>query len=140
MTQDDAGRPYASEVRLTPKGLEEATKRDEEIKAKVAAEGGERKDGRSRPRMVQVENRMVTLKVTCEDKDGEREITVNVADSIGKMKHAATVAFDAPIEYSVYCGVSPETPEGTMLSRAHLNDLKDGDYIHLKPSPAKVEA
>lgn len=80
----------------------------------------------------------LTLQVTCEGKDGEQEITANVADSIGKMKHAATVAFDAPIEYSVFCNVSPETPEGTMLSRTHLTDLKDGDHIHLKPAPAKA--
>lgn len=64
VTQDDAGRPYASLVRLTPKGLEEATKRDEEIKAKAAVEGGERKEPRPRQRTAPVDSRMVTLKVT----------------------------------------------------------------------------
>jgi hypothetical protein len=43
--------------------------------------------------------------------------------SIGKLKHAATVEFGAPIDLNVYCQVSPENPEGVLLTRAILNTM-----------------
>lgn len=43
--------------------------------------------------------------------------------SQGKLKHSATVEFGAPIDLNVYCQVSPENPEGVLLTRAILNNM-----------------
>lgn len=71
--EDDEKRVFASEVKLTEQGLQEATVREEEFQKRVAS--GEKKEPREprerRDRRVREEDdRTVTLKVTCEGKSG----------------------------------------------------------------------
>jgi hypothetical protein len=49
--------------------------------------------------------------------------------STGKLKHSATVEFGAPIDLNVYCQVSPEYPEGVLLTRAILNLMSVSQFI-----------
>jgi hypothetical protein len=141
--EDDEKRVFASDVKLTVQGLQEAAVREEEFQKRVAS--GEKREPREpreprerRERRVREEDdRTVTLKVTCEGKSGEKQITAKVGQSIGKLKHTAAAEFEAPIEYSVYCHVSPSNPEGTLLTRSLLSNLTDNDVIHLAAGPEK---
>ena len=42
---------------------------------------------------------------------------------LGKLKHAATVEFDAPIEFNVFCKVTAENPEGILLTKAIFTEM-----------------
>lgn len=135
--QDDGGRAYAADVKLTEQGVQEATVRDEEFKKKLAAEGKEprapreRRERRERRDDAGDDSRTVTLKVTCEGKVGEKQVTAKVGQSIGRLKYTIAAEWDAPTEYSVFCHGG-----NTMLTKALLEELAEGDVIHLKPAPA----
>ena len=131
--EDDEGRPYATNLTLTPTGLVEAEQREEEYLKRTATSTGEPRvprERRERRDKRDDDERTVTLMVTCEGKSGEKQITAKLSQSIGKLKHTATTEFDAPIEYNVYCA------DGTLLSRAILAEMSEGSIIHLKPAPA----
>jgi len=138
--QDEAGRAYAGDVKLTEQGVLEATIRDEEFKKKLAAEGKEprppreRRERRERRDDAGDDSRTVTLKVTCEGKVGEKQVTAKVGQSIGRLKYTIAAEWDAPTEYSVFCHGG-----NTMLTKALLEELAEGDVIHLKPAPAVTE-
>lgn len=136
--EDDEKRVLATDVKLTEQGLQEATIREEEFQKKVAS-GEQRapRERRERRERSDEDEIPVALKVTCEGKVGEKQITVKLSQSIGKLKHTAAEEFDAVGEYTVYCHVSSENPEGTLLTRAILAEMTDNDVIHLKPSAEK---
>ena len=136
---DDSDRVFASNVRLTEAGMKEAHER--ELKYLTNPEN-RREPGlgprERRQRKDEDEGRNVVLKVTCEGETETKQVTANVAQSIGKLKHSATVEFSAPIEYQVFCRITPENPEGVLLSRSILNEMSDNDVIHIRPPTAPV--
>jgi len=141
---DDKGRAYASALTLTEEGKTQAAEREALIKStarepraagepraprekKEKAEGGA--GGEARPKRERkpraVDERTVQLKVTCVGKGSEeKELTARLGESIGRIKHAATQAFDAPIHLNVFC-------KGELLTKTILAGLSDGDVIHL---------
>jgi hypothetical protein len=127
--EDEDKRAFAANVKLTAEGRQQAEEREEKLKSspeRQPREGGESRGGR-RQRREEEDGRTVTLKVTCEGQSGEKTVVARLSQSIGKLKHAATKEFDAPIHYNVFSG-------GVLLTRALLNELKDNDSIHLKPA------
>lgn len=127
---DDQDRSYADNIALTEEGKKIAAEREEKIAQRRAEEdAGERPPRRERrPR----ESKLVTLKVTCEGKPGEKEIEFDVNQSVGRMKSLATTEFDAPIEFNVY-HVSNANPAGEFLTKAIMNGLEAGAKILLAP-------
>jgi len=139
--KDERDRAFASGVKLTAAGKVQAAERE----ANIAQSNSERKASgiedvkreprerrERRPRRENTDTRTVTLKVTCAGFPGEKEVIANLGESIGKLKHAATSAFEAPITQVVYC-------KGALLTRQVLTDLKDGDSINLaEPVPVKA--
>jgi hypothetical protein len=144
---DEEGRVCATKVKLTAEGEVMAKDKAEKIAAERAtasvAKETEEKNGqteakknfnkRIRNRRV-VSDRVIPLRVTCDGKEGEKIINAKLSQSIGKLKHTATVEFDAPTSYNVY-SINDETPDGVLLSKALLRKLEDNDRIHLKPGP-----
>jgi hypothetical protein len=128
--KDQSNRSYAANVKLTEEGLKEAEERDLKYMInpdnKRESTGGERK-----PRRDEMEGRNIVLMVTCEGESETKQITANVAHSIGKLKHLA----GAPMEFNVFCHITPETPDGVLLSRAILNEMSDNEMIHIKQAP-----
>lgn len=138
--EDDTDRVFASNVRLTAEGMKEAEEREEKYLSNPdnrREQNGERRERRQRKD--EEEGRNVVLKVTCEGESETKQVTANVAQSIGKLKHAATVEFSAPIEFQVFCRITPENPEGVLLSRSILNEMSDNDVIHIRPATAVKE-
>ena len=136
-SEDDEKRPYATNVKLTELGQEEAEAREEEYKKKQASGEGVKRNGRIRRerREIEDDDRTVTLRVTCDDKDEVIELAVKVNQSIGKLKYNAVEEFGVTPEYSVFCNITPENPEGDMLNRTLLSEMADGDAIHLRNIP-----
>lgn len=133
--EDASDRVFASNVRLTAAGAKEAEEREEKYLSNPdnrKDQNGERRERRQRKD--EDEGRSVVLKVTCEGESETKQVTANVAQSIGKLKHAATLEFCAPIDFKVFCRITPETPEGVLLSRAILTEMSDNDVIHIKPA------
>jgi len=88
-----------------------------------------KKRGVRKPRNKRSEEvRTVVLKVTCEGKEGVKEITAKVGKSIGLLKHDAVVAFDAPVSYNVFFN-------GERLEKAAFDTITDGALIHLNEAP-----
>jgi hypothetical protein len=151
--KDDDGRACATNIQITPEGLVLAEERNTKYLAEQAlkkervelgADGDEKGAGggekKKRVRKRPVDEKAIPLRVTCEGKPGEEKIVeARLSESIGKLKHTATVAYEAPISYSVYCQITPENPEGVLLTKAILKTLPEKDSIHLKEPPAKEE-
>lgn len=138
--EDDTDRVFASNVRLTTAGMKEAEEREEKYLSNPDSrreQNGERRERRQRKD--EEEGRNVVLKVTCEGESETKQVTANVAQSIGKLKHAATVEFSAPIEFQVFCRITPESPDGILLSRSILNEMSDNDVIHIRPATSIKE-
>jgi hypothetical protein len=82
--KDDSGRSFAQEVRLTEEGLKEAEMR-------VAADQSRQENKKENPTIDRKERRRkdeeggrnVVLKVTCEGYEETKQVTANVAQSIG---------------------------------------------------------
>jgi len=74
----------------------------------------------------------MTLKMTCEGKNEEKDVIFNLTESIGKLKILATEAFEAPANYIVYYVASDKTP-GVYLTKRILYRLGDTANIHLGP-------
>jgi hypothetical protein len=105
--EDSAGRPFASSVHLSEDGIKDA----EEKEQKYLSNPENKRDptGERRPNSKNFDDgRIVALQVTCEGKEGIQQVTANVAQSIGKLKHDAIVAFDAAIDFQVFCRVTEE--------------------------------
>ena len=136
--EDDTDRVFAQNVRLTTVGLKEAAEREEKFLSNPdnirKDQNGERRERRQKKE--ELDGRSVVLKVTCEGETETKQVTANTAQSIGKLKHSATVEFCAPIDFQVFCRITPETPEGVLLSRAILIEMSDNDLIHIKPAAA----
>jgi len=140
---DDKGRVNAVDVKLTEGGKSVAVEREALVAQKRAeriAAGGtaapavgearERKPRAPRPPRKPLEDRLVTLRVTCAGHNDAKQIEVNLAHSVGKLKAVASTAFEAPLTYNVY-HVTAENPEGLFLTRSILNKLTASDTIHL---------
>jgi len=130
VAQDETGRPFAENIALTEEGKQIAAARDEEIAARKAARPAEESDKPKRaPRERKpLEEKPITLTVSCEGSGETKAITFNMAQSIGKLKNIATTAFDAPVTYNVF-HVSNEGQ--VFLTKAILVTLSEGARIHL---------
>ncbi len=132
--KDDQGRFVAKNVSLTEDGKEKAAIREVQIKAQqdaqeaAGAEGGaaaEKKPKKARkPRAIN--DREVTLKLTAEGFEGEREVVAKLGESLGKLKHTCITAFESDkIQLNVFKG-------DTLLTKSILREMADGDAINLK--------
>jgi len=131
-SKDEQDRAYATEISLTEEGKTIAAEREAEIakrKVETGAEGGEKPKKAPRERKA-VEDKFVNLRVTCEGKEEEKVLSINAAQSVGKLKNVATTAFEAPVEYNVF-HVTAENPEGVFLTKAILLTLVENDKLHL---------
>lgn len=132
---DDKDRPYATQVALTAEGKVAAAEREAEVAAAKAA-GAEanagKKPKRERPARERKprEVRNVTVTVTCEGKSGEQRIEVNTAGTVGRLKTAATAAFEAPLTYNVY-HVTKADPKGVYLTKAIMATFTEESRVHL---------
>jgi len=132
--QDDKGRAYAADIELTEEGKVGAAAREAVIAArrsegKPEGAGAETEKRPRRPRKP-VEEKKVTLKVTCDGKSGEKNIEIDLNQSVGKLKNITTTEFEAPVHYNVF-HVTKANPAGEFLTKAILNTLNAGDHIHL---------
>lgn len=145
---DEKQRVAAYDVKLTEAGKAVAAEREASIaqrKAERAAEGAAEKKPRAprepkepkeprerkpRPPREPVEDRFVTLKVTCAGHSESKNIEFNLAQSVGKLKNVALTAFGAPVTHNVF-HVTAANPEGEYLTRAIMNTLTTNDTIHL---------
>jgi hypothetical protein len=99
--EDSAGRAFASSVHLTEDGIKDAEEKEKKYLSSNP-------DNRREKRETVDDGRSVVLAVTCEGKEGIQQVTANVAQSIGKLKHDAIVAFDAAIDFQVFCRITEE--------------------------------
>lgn len=131
VSADEDQRPFAEDIALTEVGKQIAAAKDAEIAARQAArpagEDSERAPRAPRERRPQAE-KPVTVKVTCEGKPGHKDLVVNVAQSVGKLKNVATTAWDAPIEFNVF---HVDAGNHVFMTKAILVNLVDGDHVHL---------
>ena len=143
---DEKQRTSAFDVKLTEAGKTLAVEREASIaqkkaeKAAAAAAAGSTEKAEKKPRAPRerkprpprepVEDRFVTLKVTCAGHAESKNIEFNLDLSIGKLKNVALTAFDAPVSYNVF-HVTSAKPEGEYLTRAIMNTLTSNDTIHL---------
>lgn len=81
--KDDSGRSFAQDVRLTEEGLKEAEERVVADQSKQGSKTYPTSDRRERRRKDEEEGRNVVLKVTCEGHEETKQVTANVAQSIG---------------------------------------------------------
>jgi hypothetical protein len=137
VSADEQERAFAENITLTEEGKKIAAAKDAEIAARQssrpAGEDSEKPKRAPRERKPQPE-KPVQLKVTCEGKAGAKDVTVNAAQSVGKLKNVATTAWEAPVEFNVY-HVSNEDGH-VFMTKAILLALKDGDKVHLAaPKP-----
>jgi hypothetical protein len=105
--RDDSGRAFASDIKLTEDGIKDA----EEKEQKYLSNPANKRDptGERRPNSKNFDDgRSVILQVTCEGKEETKPVTANVRQSIGKLKHNAIVAFDAAIDFQVFCRITAE--------------------------------
>mmetsp|Transcript_95139 Transcript_95139/g.186692 ORF Transcript_95139/g.186692 Transcript_95139/m.186692 type:complete len:258 (+) Transcript_95139:62-835(+) len=127
---DESSRAFAENIALTEEGKKIAAAKDAEIAARQAAkpaEEGEKPKRAPRERKPQPE-KPVNVKVTCEGKSETKDITINAAQSVGKLKNVASTAFDAPMEFNVFHVTSAGN---VFMTKAILTSLVDGDKIHL---------
>lgn len=104
-----------------------------------AAEGGAdaapkekrvRKPRERRERPVRPEDdRSLSLRVTCQGRSEAHVVQAHLSQSIGKLKHAATEAFGAPVTYNVF-------HNNALLTKAILRTLNDNDTVHIKEPEA----
>lgn len=147
---DESNRPYAAEITLTAKGLEQAQAREAKISSDgapkvirevdvIEAETEKISARRRRPRR-NFDDRSISLVVQCDGKGDESKIIdAKLSQSIGKLKHSATKEFDAPHSFNIYCQITPANPEGILLTKAILKQMADNDVIYLKESAIPSE-
>ena len=91
-SEDDSERAFASNVRLTPEGLKDASERDAKHQANPEAKRDPVAERRvRRPRKDVGEGRTVVLKVTCEGMTETKQVTANVTQSIGNTTSLLTI-------------------------------------------------
>jgi hypothetical protein len=135
--KDPKDRPYASNVTLTAQGKTAAVARDAAFaeaqknappKApRAAAGGGEdrpKREPRERKERKPIDERTVTLKLTCEGFPGTKEIVACVGESLGKLKHTGVTAFGAEAALMVFY-------KGEPITKATLSTISDGETVHL---------
>lgn len=132
--KDDKDRPFASDVVFTPSGKTASAARDAAFaEAQKNAPPKAPRAESDRPKSVKKERvrdeRTVELKVTCDDISGTKDITACLGDTIGKLKHSAVTAFEAPITHNVFF-------KGEKLTKAILATMSDGETIHIGPPKA----
>jgi hypothetical protein len=143
-SQDEQDRAFATEITLTEEGKKIAEEREAEIDRKkteqAAEEGSDRPRERKAPRERKpVEEKPVTLRVSCEGMTEVKTILFNAAQSVGKLKNIATTAFEAPVEFNVFRSTSADL-KAEFLTKAILLTLVDNDAIHLAAPPAEETA
>jgi hypothetical protein len=133
--KDEQERYVAKNVSLTEEGKEKAAIREVQIKAQQEAqeagtgegdaEGGEKKAKKTRkPRAI--DTREVTLKLTAEGFEGEKEVVAKLGESLGKLKHTCITAFESENTLlNVFSG-------DTLLTKHILREMADGDAINLR--------
>ena len=157
VTKDDTDRPSATNVKLTAEGKVQAAEREAKIAAEKAspaparerkaaaapaaaaagAEAGERKRRVRAPRERPEDDRSISLQVHCVGKTEVKTVVAKLSQSIGKLKHTATEAFEASPTLNVFANVTSENPQGVLLSKALLRGMVDNDAVYLRePVPA----
>jgi len=140
VSADETQRAFAENIALTEEGKKIAAAKDAEIATRqstrpAAVEEAERPKRAPRERKPQAE-KLVTLTVTCEGKDGAKDVIVNLVQSVGKLKNVATTAWDAPVEFNVF---HADASGHVFMTKAILVNLSEGDKIHLA-APKEVVA
>jgi hypothetical protein len=143
--KDDKERVFANAVKLTAAGRSAAAEREAKIAAdkansadatkkprapKAASAAGDAGEGEAKPKRERKprrpeDDRSVTLNVTSANSSETKTVVAVMSQSIGKLKHAATEAFEAPVSYNVY-------HNGELLTKATLRTLSENDTIHIK--------
>lgn len=93
-----------------------------------AREPRKRRERRTNPE----DDRSIDLRVTCQGFAETKVVTAVISQSIGKLKHSATEAFGAPIEYNIFSAPNAEFPLGQFLTKAILRTLSNNDAVHLR--------
>lgn len=132
VSADETQRAFAENIALTEEGKKVAAAKDAEIAARrttkpAEAEDSEKPKRAPRERKPQPE-RLVNVVVTCEGKPGSQTLSINQAQSVGKLKNVATTAFEAPVEYNVF---HIAADGHVFMTKAILVALQEGDKIHL---------
>jgi len=130
---DKAANPAPEKTRRPRRESKEGVPK--EARAPKPAEGGAdaapkekkaRKPRERRERPIRPEDdRTLSLRVTCQGRAETHTVQAHLAQSIGKLKHAATEAFGAPVNYNVF-------HNDVMLTKATLRTLQDNDTVHIK--------
>lgn len=140
---DEQGRAFADAIDLTEEGKVIAAEKEVEIARRRVENPREGEEAgaprRERRERRPVEEKLVTLRVTCEGKADVKLITFNVAQTVGKVKNVATSEFDAPVEFNVF-HVTAENPTGVFLTKALLSSLAENETIHLGAPREEVVA
>lgn len=155
VSKDDTDRTCAASVKLTAEGKVQAAEREARIAAEKAnpapkrerkpaaapaaasaapaagAEVGEKKKRVRAPRTKPEDDRSVSLQVSYAGVPEAKTVVAKLSQSIGKLKHAATEAFDAPTELNVFL-VNAENPQGIKLTKALLRGLSDNATVELR--------
>ena len=135
VSKDERDRLCATNITLTPEGKVAAVAREERIakyKEEEAAAGGAAGTG-DKKKFQRKNDVPIPLTVTCDGKTETKTVEVRVFQSIGRLKHACIEAFDVPLQYSIYCQRTKENPEGILLTKTILKQMKEGDNVHLGP-------
>ena len=156
VSKDESDRANATNVKLTAGGKVQAAEREAKIVADKAvaprekkaaavpaaaaaagAEAGERKKRVRAPRERPEDDRSISLQVHCVGKTEVKTVVAKLSQSIGKLKHAATEAFEVSPTLNVFVNVTAENAQGVLLSKALLRALNDNDAVYLRePAPA----
>jgi hypothetical protein len=153
---DDKGRTHAVDVKLTEAGKPIAAEREAYVAQKkadrAAANAAAAAAAAAKPKAAKApkearaprekretapraprpprEDRPMTIKVTCEGHKEAKNVEVNLAQSVGRLKAVAMAAFEGcPATYNVY-HIGPDGSE-VYLTRSLLNKLTSNDTVHL---------
>lgn len=149
--KDEKDRLCATNISLTPEGRVAAELREERIakfkedeaaalgsgesnsNTKLAGERKRSERSEKYQKRKELYDTIVPLTVTCDDKAETITIDTKIYQSIGKLKHACAEGFGVPLQYSIYCQRTNENPEGILLNKTLLKEMKAGDKVHLGP-------
>jgi hypothetical protein len=153
VNKSEEGKFYATGVKLTAAGREEANvnkqKADEAKAAKIVAgvipaptAGKAKADSRSagRPRTRKPrehDDTTVKLLISLDGKPGTKEIDVKLGRPLGALKRDVIKEFEAEGDFIIN-HVTADAPAGTFLTIPIFKTLKDGDRLHFAVAPPKT--
>jgi hypothetical protein len=136
--KDSQDRPFASGIILTEDGKKVAAEREEYI-AKRRAENPEEQGKRStRDRRTPGEDKVVSIRISCEGKTDIRTMEFNLRDSMGRLKAAVSKEFDVETPMNLYL-VTKDNPTGLFLTKQLLASMDPSDIVNLSEKKESVE-